>query len=70
MIDENKMAIGSAIGITLADVRNNNLRITRNSISFPIISSTYFHTNCMIRNTIAIMKVTINGPIKDLMMNK
>jgi len=69
MMDENSTAIGKAKGIRFASVKNNSLRITKNSTPFPIRSSIYFHTNCINKNSMAITKVITKGPMKDLIIN-
>jgi len=68
MIDESKIAKGSASGIKLAETKNNNSKITVIEIPFPIKSSMYFHKNCRININIEIQNVTIKGPAKERML--
>ena len=69
IIEENSTAIGSANGIRPADTKNINFSITLKSTPFPMISSMYFHTNCINKNNMAITSVITKGPMKDLIIN-
>jgi hypothetical protein len=69
IMDENKTAIGRAKGMRFADVKSNSFNTIWKSTPFPMISSMYFHTNCINKNSMAITKVITKGPMKDLIIN-
>jgi hypothetical protein len=68
IMDESKIANGSARGIKLADIYNNNSRITNVPSPFPMRSSRYFQKNCMTNMNMEIARVTRKGPAKDRML--
>ena len=64
------MEIGRARGTNRIEAKNNSSPISFISSPFPTKSSIHFHKNCIKSRKIAIKKVAINGPKKDLIMKR
>jgi hypothetical protein len=70
MMDESKMARGSAMGTRRADAYTINSKITVHSNPFPARSSMYFQRNCINKMKSEIKKVRTKGPIYDFNINE
>tara|TARA_B100000579_G_scaffold367544_1_gene327964 strand:- start:22232 stop:22612 length:381 start_codon:yes stop_codon:yes gene_type:complete len=64
IIDANKIANGSAMGINVMLEYHSNSMIIFHSNPFPIKSSIYFQRNCINKMVMTIEKVRKNGRIK------
>jgi hypothetical protein len=69
-MEDKSIANGRANGISEAETKNNNSRITKTPKPLPIKSSMYFQKNCMINMNMEIQKVTTKGPIKDRILKR
>jgi hypothetical protein len=66
MIDDIRIAKGSASGIAVAVTYIVSSKMLARSRPLPTRSSMYFQKNCITKTNNVMKKVAINGPINDL----
>lgn len=69
IIEANRVAIGRASGINVAEPHARNSRITSALSPFPTSSSIYNHRNCSINAKTTMKNVRAKGPRNDVTIN-